>query len=269
MVVEKRADAEASALFFVVRLFRLCFRGYIAYTETGKEPVPWIVMRQENEQMESRIALYRKLMDELNALEDASLAVARALEIAGEARGKGDEGFALFFEGEALCLQGKLNEGAALQHKAAVLHPDAVFILANYAVVLSRLGRVKQALSHLDHALDLEPRDLLAVSQKSICLCKLYRDQEALEWFDLALRIEPNDAHALRNKGVALSRLGRSGEAMVCFDRVLDRDPDDRHAQAEKKILEDELILRKTPFGWLILWFRKKLTPAIMRAVRS
>lgn len=218
--------------------------------------------------MESGIAHYRNLMNELNELEDVSVAVEKSQEIAREARENGDEGFSLFFEGEALCLQGDLVAGSALQHKAAVLLPDVVFVLANYAVVLSRLGRVKQALAHLDHALSIEPRDLLSVSQKSICLCKLYRDEEALEWFDQALRIEPTDAHALRNKGVALSRLGRSADAMICFEEVLNRNPDDRHAKAEKKILEDEMILRRTPFGWLILWFRKKLTPAIMRYMR-
>jgi len=219
--------------------------------------------------MESGTAYYSNLMDELNELDDVSVAVEKSLKIAKEAREKKDEGFALFFEGEALCLQGDLNKGAQLQQKSLELLPDVVFILSNYAVIQSRLGRVKQALVHLDHALSIEPDDLLSVSQKSICLCKLYRDLEALEWFDRALEIAPNDAHALRNKGVALSRLGYGAEAMACFDEVLDLYPGDRHAKAEKKILEDELILRKTPLGWLILWTRKKLTPAIMRYVRS
>lgn len=219
--------------------------------------------------MEPGVVNYRNLMDELNELDDVSVAVGKSQDIAREARERGDEGFALFFEGEALCLQGDLEGGAKLQHKAIELLPDMVFVLSNYAVVLSRLGRVKQALNHLDHALDIEPLDLLSASQKSICLCKLYRDQEALEWFDRSLDIDPNNAHALRNKGVALSRLGRSAEAMTCFDEVLGRDPADRHAKAEKKILEDELILRKTPFGWLILWVRKKLTPAVMRSLRG
>lgn len=219
--------------------------------------------------MESQVASYSNLMDELNEIEDVSVAASRAQDIAQEARKGGDEGFALFFEGEALCLQGDLDRGAELQHKAIELLPDVVFALSNYAVVLSRLGRVKQALRHLDHALSIEPGDLLSVSQKSICLCKLYRDEEALDWFDRALKIDPDNDHALRNKGVALSRLGRSKDAMVCFEEVLSRNPRDSHAKAEKKILEDELILRKTPLGWLILWFRKKLTPAVMRAMRG
>lgn len=219
--------------------------------------------------MESRVNHYRNLMDKLNELEDVSVAVERSLEIAEEARDKGDEGFVMFFEGEALCLQGNLERGAALQHHAVERLPNAVFVLSNYAVVLSRLGRVKQALRHLDTALSIEPDDMLSLSQKSICLCKLFRDEDALEWFDRALAIMPSDDHALRNKGVALSRLGRSEEAMACFDEVLVRNPDDRHAKSEKKILEDELILRKTPLGWLILWVRKKLTPAIMRITRG
>jgi len=219
--------------------------------------------------MEHRINHYRNLLDELNEIEAQSDAVARSLEIAEEARNEGDEGFVLFFEGEALCLDGDIEKGAKIQHQAVVRLPNVPFVLANYAVVCSRLGRVKQALRHLDHALNIEPNDLLSLSQKSICLCKLYRDEEALGWFDKVLAIDPQNDHALRNKGVALSRLGRSTEAMTCFDEVLARAPGDRHAKAEKKIIEDEMILRKTPFGWLILWFRKKLTPVVMRNLRS
>lgn len=219
--------------------------------------------------MKARVDYYRKQMDELNDLEDVSLAVERSLEIAGEAREEGEEGFVQFFEGEALCLQGNLDRGATLQHHAVERLPNVVFMLSNYAVILSRLGRVKQALSHLDKALSIEPGDLLSVSQKSICLCKLYRDEDALEWFDRALEIAPSDDHALRNKGVALSRLGRSAEAMACFDKVLARNSNDGHAKAEKKILEDENVLRKTPLGWLILWVRKKLTPTVMRRLRG
>lgn len=218
--------------------------------------------------MEHRTEHYRQLLDELNDIEDLSLAVRRSLEIAEEARNEGEEGFVQFFEGEALCLEGDLERGATLQHHAVERLPNVPFILANYAVVISRLGRVKQALRHLDHALSIEPDDLLALSQKSICLCKLYRDEEALPWFDRVLELDPENDHAMRNKGVALTRLGRSEEAMACFDRVLQRNPEDSHALDEKKILEDELILRKTPLGWLILWVRKKLTPSVMRFLR-
>lgn len=219
--------------------------------------------------MKSKVAYYSNLMDELNEIEDVSIAVNKAREIAQEAQAQGDDGFALFFEGEACCLQGDLEKGAELQHKSIVQLPDAVFALANYAVVLSRLGRVKQALRHLDQALSIDPGDLLSISQKSICLCKLYRDEEALDWFDRALKVDPSNDHALRNKGVALSRLGRGQEAMDCFEKVLARNPQDSHAKAEKKILEDERILRRTPLGWLILWYRKKLMPAVMRAMRG
>ncbi|PLX89841.1 MAG: hypothetical protein C0618_00325 [Desulfuromonas sp.] len=212
---------------------------------------------------------YSDLMDELNAKADEAEAASAAELISTQARQRGDEGYALFFEGEALCLKGDMEQGNVLQKAATDLLPDVVFVLANHAVVLSRLGRVKPALAQLERALNIDPDDLLSISQKSICLCKLYRDEEALAWFDRALQIAPGDAHALRNKGVALSRLGRSAEAMRCFEEVLRLDPDDRHALSEKKILEDEQILRKTPFGWLILWVRKKVTPALMRMLRG
>lgn len=218
--------------------------------------------------MERRVDYYRQQLDSLNDIEDMSAAIARSLEIAEEARNEGEEGFVQFFEGEALCLDGDLEQGAKLMHMAVERLPNLPFILSNYAVVCSRLGRVKQALSHLNHALTIEPADLLALSQKSICLCKLYRDEEALEWFDKVLVLDPDNDHALRNKGVALSRLSRGKEAMECFEEVLRRNPDDHHAKTEKQILEDERVLLKTPLGWLILWVRKKLTPTVLRILK-
>lgn len=196
---------------------------------------------------------------------DTAAAVDLSRKIALEARQKGDEGYALFFEGEACCLEGNLVQGEGLFKKGLPLMPPADYAFANYGVVLSILGRVREAIKALDQALALNSRNVLALAQKGVCLSKLLLDDLAIQCFDHVLDLEPDNAHAIRNKGVSLSRLRREEEALVYFDKALQINPMDQHALSEKKILLDEMRLKGTPLGWLIIWFRKVLTPAIKR----
>lgn len=196
---------------------------------------------------------------------DLSSAIDLSRKFAAEARQRADEGYALFFEGEANCLEGNLAQGGELLKKSISLIPPTDYVFANYGIVLSILGRVREAIQALDQALELNGRNILALGQKGVCLSKLMLDDLAVQCFDLVLDIEPNNTHALRNKGVSLSRLRREEEAMTYFDKALLIDPTDQHALSEKKILLDEMRLKGTPLGWLILWFRKVFTPALKR----
>ncbi len=212
---------------------------------------------------------YRNIIEQLNDLDGqgrSDEALHRARDAAREARGEGEEGYALFFEGEEACLSGELRRGARLEGRAAELLPDVPFVLSNFGVLLSMLGRPRRALGVLDRALNIEPRDLHALAQKGVCLSKMGFDQEALRCFERILELEPGQPHALRNRAISLSRIGREAEALTILDQVLALDSLDSHARSERKILLDEIHLRGTPLGWLLLWVRKSLFPALRRA---
>jgi tetratricopeptide (TPR) repeat protein len=211
-------------------------------------------------------ANYRAQLEEVFRLDEAGHtpdAVARCREVASAAEAAGDLGYALFFAGEALCLEGNLAGGGELERQAAELLPEVAFIHTNYGVFLSMTGKVRKALGHLEQALRYAPDDLQALAQKGVCLAKLNRYQEALLCFERILALSPDNLHALRNKGVCLSNLCREQEALQIFDRVLEIDPHDGHARSEKKIILDELELRTTPFGWVAYQIRRHIVPHV------
>jgi tetratricopeptide (TPR) repeat protein len=210
--------------------------------------------------MQQQANYYNSLFEQLNQVADENTdqAIALAGDFAEAARFRGEEGFALFFEGEALALAGDLRGAHKKGEQALTLLPDVPFMLSNHAVLLSMLGRPKQSLPLLARSLALLPGDLPALSQLGVCLAKLKRYDEALFTFDEILRLQPERAHALRNRAVCLSRLGREAEALAVLEQVLAEHPGDRHARSERKILLDEMRLRRTPLGWIMWWLRKR-----------
>jgi len=217
--------------------------------------------------MAQDIQKYFEAFQQIADLEETSSddAITLSRQVAKEARDNGDVGFALFFEGEAFCLEGDLKQGEKLLAEAVEKAPAADFLFANYGVVLSILGRVRESIAMLDRALQLNDKNVTALGQKGVCLSKLMMDDLALQCFDRVLDIEPENTHAIRNKGVSLSRLRREEEALTYLDNALAINPNDQHALSEKQILLDEIRLKGTPLGWLMLWLRKVVTPALKR----
>ncbi len=212
----------------------------------------------------SHLGEYEKSFLALNDLDETSAAL-KARGIAEQARGAGHDGFALFFEGEAACLEGRLRKGEKLMREAASRLPAMDFILTDFGILLSRLGRTGEALYYLDRALEQNDDSILALGQKGVSLAKLCRDHDALACFDRVLLLDRSNVHALRNKGVILSRLGREKEALEYLECALAADSKDEHARAERKNLLEEMRLRGTPLGWLLIWVRKKVLPFFKR----
>jgi len=218
--------------------------------------------------MDARIDYYRDQLEQINQLcEEGENAEAISLceRLVTEARAEGSEGFEHFFDGEFAALIGNVRKGARLQALAADEMTRVPFVLGNCAVLLSMAGKPLQAVAMLDHVLAIEPENIQALGQKGVSLAKMGYDDLAVECFDAILAIDPEQHHALRNKAVSLSRLGQEKEALEIFDMVLIQNPQDKHARSERAILLDEMHLRGTPLGWLLLWLRKRLGPALMR----
>jgi len=177
--------------------------------------------------MDEKAKHYENLINELNELgrQDLNAAAAKAKEIAIQARKSGDEGYALFFEGEAFCFEENYEKAEQLEKKAVKLLPNIYFILSNYGVVLAELDRNEEALEYFDKALAINPNSDHALSCKGVSLSELDRNEEALEYFDKALAINPNSDHALRNKGATLSELDRYEEALAHYEKAREIKP--------------------------------------------
>ena len=207
---------------------------------------------------------YKNLLEEILDLDEHGFpddAHKKAVEVSQDALREGDEGYHKFFLGESYCLKGQFKEGLRLEAEAIDLLGDVPFVLVNYGVLLSIRGHAKKALIYLDRALVQDSDNIPALAQRGVCLAKLGHFEESLKCFNRILELDPENLHALRNKGVCLSNLFQEDEAMQHFDRVLGIDPNDSHARSEKKILKEDLEMRRTPFGWIAYKIRKNLVP--------
>ncbi len=170
---------------------------------------------------------YALLSAELNklALKDPEAATRKAGTVAETAREAGDEGFALFFQGEACSYLNNLDEAEELERRAAEMLPEAASVISNHGAVLYRMGREREALVRYDEALAVEPDNVHALTLKGLLLAKSGQFAEAVELYDKALVADPDDTYALKNKGAALCQAGEYAKALTCYEQSAEIEP--------------------------------------------
>src|SRR5215472_15895251 len=116
---------------------------------------------------------------------------------------------------------GKFSEAERLCRTIIAAKPDFFDALHLLAVVETRLGRLKDALTSYDRALAVRPDYAEALSNRGATLDELRRFEDALASYDQALRVRPNFAEALSNRGLTLHELKRFDEALASYDQAL------------------------------------------------
>ena len=168
--------------------------------------------------------------------------------------------------GNALCTQGKYQEGVQYFDKALSIDPKNVKALLGKGGVLAFQDKYHESLEYFDKALRIDPKNGVALFSKGATLYQQNKYHESLEYFDKALRIDPNNdvaqnykAKALKRisehthaktsptdikiledidsfykKGLALLKLGEYHEAIEWFDKALRIDPNYKGALNDK-----------------------------------
>jgi Flp pilus assembly protein TadD len=95
----------------------------------------------------------------------------------------------------------------------------------NLGVVLTKQGRVEEAMAQYDQALRLKPDQADAHTNRGTIFFKQGRLEEALTELVEAVRLDPRNSEAHNNLGALLARQGRVEEAMVQYDQALQHDP--------------------------------------------
>jgi protein O-mannosyl-transferase len=102
----------------------------------------------------------------------------------------------------------------------------------NLAVALFQLGRVPEAIGHLEEVLRLKSADTRArnnlaitLSQQGAGLAAQGKWSEAMRIYERAIELKRDYAPAHEGLGLVLSRLGRYGEAVTRFEQALAIDP--------------------------------------------
>ena len=72
------------------------------------------------------------------------------------------------------------------------IYPGHAGAWFNLGVIISILGRYKDALVFLDTALELDPEDAIIWYTKGLILEKIDRSNEALKCMDKALKLDPD-----------------------------------------------------------------------------
>ena len=123
--------------------------------------------------------------------------------------------------GKALLDAGRLEEALSVFDAALERTPDDVDALANAGVALIRTGRFDEAEELLRRGLALDPRHRIVLQNLAESLRKRGRFEEALGYYRAAIDADPGNALAYAGMGDALIRLERYGEALKNLDRAL------------------------------------------------
>ena len=124
--------------------------------------------------------------------------------------------------GDALTLEGKLDEAAACCRRAVELNPnlaEAHYYLGN---VLNRQGKRDEAAACYRQALKLKPDYAEALNNQGIVLKAQGKLDEAMACYRRALELKPDYAEAQYNLGNAFRQQGNVVEAAACYRRAVE-----------------------------------------------
>jgi len=127
--------------------------------------------------------------------------------------------------GEAIALQGRLDEAIGWWVKATEIQPDLFDVYCRCGIGLQKLGKFTDALHFYITALSLKS-DPEIFYRLGICYLKTEQLQNALDTFRRAIAIAPNCADTIADLGWVLLRLRRHEEGMHNWKSALQIKPD-------------------------------------------
>ena len=129
--------------------------------------------------------------------------------------------------GITLKQMGRLDDALSVFDKAVQLKPDDAELWKHFGGVLAALDRPAEALSSLQRALQLDPRHGEAAYQSGVLLHQFERFEEALSQFDLCRALRPDHAATLQMRARVLRALKRYEESLADNERAHALDPAD------------------------------------------
>jgi tetratricopeptide (TPR) repeat protein len=122
------------------------------------------------------------------------------------------------------------QNGLSLWTRALACTADNVVAEQNLGQTVHEQGRVDEAITHFEKALQINPSQASVHSSLSVALLEIGRVDESLAHLQTALALDPHDGDAHYNMGNTLMELGQAGEALVHYNTALQINPDDTQA---------------------------------------
>jgi Flp pilus assembly protein TadD len=132
---------------------------------------------------------------------------------------------------------GRLTDALVDYNLALTLRPADSDLLVRRAMVLNQIDRRDEALDDVNRAVALVPDSLDVLNSRVIILDNLGRYTDALTDLDRMLALQPNHVDAINNCGMIFARLGRLREALTCYDRSLALHSDQAQARYNRSLV--------------------------------
>jgi tetratricopeptide (TPR) repeat protein len=127
--------------------------------------------------------------------------------------------------GDALSKMGKVNEAITHLQKALQIKPGFAEAHNNLGNALLQKGNVDEAIAHCQRALEIKPDFAGAHNNLGNALLQKGNVDEAIVHYQQALEINPDRAEARINLGSALLQKGRVDEAIAQYQQALQINP--------------------------------------------
>jgi tetratricopeptide (TPR) repeat protein len=157
--------------------------------------------------------------------------------------------------GIALMQKGRMDEAITHFQKALQINPDNAVAHNNFGNALSQEGRVDEAITQYQKALRIDPNLALAHINLGLVLFQQGKVDEAITQYQEALEINPDYADARVSLGNFLLQKGRVDEAITQYQKELQSKPG--NAKAENNL--GNALLQKGSVGGAIAHFQKAL----------
>ena len=122
---------------------------------------------------------------------------------------------------------GRVEEAVASFEQAITLRPERPAAWDRKGNSLAMIGRYEEALTSLEKAIEIDSEYVYAWVNKGWVLQLMNRDAEAIAAYDRALEIRPGTGSYWGRKGNALEAVGRRGDAIAAYTKALEINPED------------------------------------------
>lgn len=125
-----------------------------------------------------------------------------------------------------LYMAGDIDELGKVSTEIIDLEKGHVSALTFKGIYFREIGRNKNALKFLEHAVKIDPQDKFALVHKASLLNVFKKHNQALKVFDQALAQDPTDAQIINMKGITFSKMSKNEEALIHFVAAIKLEPD-------------------------------------------
>jgi Flp pilus assembly protein TadD len=128
--------------------------------------------------------------------------------------------------GNVLSRAGRVDEAITNFNEALRLRPDYTDSHTNLGIALAKQGRLAEALPHFSTAASLSPAGAEKYNNLGSAYANLGRIDESIAEYEKALRLKPDYPEAHHNLGLALSKKGQADDAVAHYREALRLKPD-------------------------------------------